>query len=115
MLESHGIHWKGATYAHMVSESVLALCVNKSGDNWQFTVMIIDSPADCSDMNIEIEVYEIDTPADTRLSAKVRCHPCSIDQSVAEVKGLGLYVHHRFMERMFTEDSLKFTVSFSIL
>jgi len=115
-LERRSIHWKVATFFHVASDSLFALCVNKSGDNWQFTVVILASSVVCSDMNIEMEVYETDSPTDTRLSSKVRCHPCSIDQSVAEMKGLGLYVHHRFMEKIVSrKDSFKFTVSFSFL
>jgi len=111
-LDSRRLSWRVRTYIY--KERFLALCVNKSGENWQFIVVMSDPPEDCSEFNIEMEVYETDSDPDTRLSAKVRCHPCSIDQPVAEMKGLGLYVHHSFMKKMMLQkDSFKFTVSFS--
>jgi len=93
-----------------------ALCVRKLGENWQFIVVMFESPNLCSYFNIEMEVYESDSSPDTRHSAKVRCHPCSIDESVGEMKGLGLCVHHKLMEKMILkEDNFRFTVSFSFL
>jgi len=106
------LYWKVATYSHL--GSLLALCVNKDGDNWQFIVVMFETPEVCADFNIKMKVYEADSDPDTRLSAKVHCHPCSIDEPRAEMKGLGLCVHHRFMKRMLLkEDCCKFEVSFS--
>jgi len=111
-LDNRRLSWGVRTYIY--KERFLALYVNKSGENWQFIVVMSDPPEDCSEFNIKMEVYEIGSDPDTRLSAKVRCHPCSIDQPVAEMKGLGLYVHHSFMKKMMLQkDSFKFTVSFS--
>jgi len=94
--------------------SCLALRVVKSGEHWQFTVVMFESPKACSNINIEMEVYEKNSPSDTRFSVKVRCNPCSIDEPVAETKGLGLYVHHELMKRMvLKDDSFQFTVTFS--
>jgi len=110
---SNGLHWKVATYSHM--GYLLALCVNKSHNNmWQFIVVMFETPEVCAEFNVEIEVYEADSDVDTRVSAKVHCHPCSIDEPRAEMEGLGLCVHHRFMKRMMLrEDCYKFCVSFS--
>jgi len=113
MFESPRLHFKVYTYVYM--GSLLALYVNKSGDNWHFTVVMCFPPEVCSEFNIEMEVYETGSDPDTRLSAKIRCHPCSIDQPVAEMNGLCLSVHHRFMEMMLKKDSMRFTVSFSFL
>jgi len=114
MLESPRLTWQVKTYNY--EGRFLALCACKLGENWQFTVVILDPPECCSDFNIKMEVYETDSDPDTRLRAKVRCHPCSIDQPAAEMKGLGLYVHHSFMKKMMLQkDSFKFTVSFSFL
>ena len=106
------LHWNVSTFLY---EGIsLALCVQKSGENWQFTVVMFECPKVCSRFKIEMEVYAADSIPETRLSAKVRCHPCSIDESVAEMKGRGLCVPHRFMERMIPkEDKFRFTVSFS--
>ena len=91
-----------------------ALCVRKVGQNWQFNVVMFERPELCSILNIEMEVYESDSSPDTRHSAKVRCHPCSIDEPLNEMKGLGLCVNHRLMERMILkEGNFKFTVSFA--
>ena len=106
------LYWTVATFLYMGVN--LALYVKKSGDYWQFTVVMFECPAVCSDFNIKMEVYATDSRPDTRLSAKVRCHPCSIDDPLAEMKGLGLVVHHRLMKRMILkEDSFRFTVSLS--
>jgi len=114
MLESPRLIWKVKTYIY--GGPFLALCASKLGENWQFTVVMSVPPEDCTDFNIEMEVYETDSDPDTRLSAKVRCHPCSIDQPEAETKGLGLYVHHSFMKKMMLQkESFKFTVTFSFL
>ena len=110
------LHWQVMTYAYKWLQ--FALCVEKSGEYWQFTVVMFACPETCSLFTIEMEVYESDSPAGSkrRLAGKVCCHPCSIDQPVAEMKGLGLCVHHRLMEwMMLKEDSFKFTVSFSFL
>jgi len=111
-LTSNPISWQVRTYSYM--GSCLALRVMKSGEHWQFTVVMFKSPEVCSNINIEMEVYETNSPPDSRLSVRARCHPCSIDESVAETKGLGLYVHHELMKRMvLKDDSFKFTVTFS--
>jgi len=112
VLDNPRLTWKVKTYFY--KERFLALCASKLGENWQFTVVMSEPPEDCKDFNIEMEVYETDSDPDTRQSVKVRCHPCSIDQPVGEMKGLGLYVHHSFMkEMMLQKDSFKFTVTFS--
>ena len=113
VFENHNqIHWKVSTFLH--DGISLALCAQKTKDNWQFTVVMFECPEMCSCFNIEMEVYAADSLPETRHSAKVRCHPCSIDETVAEMKGRGLCVPHRFMERlMLKEDEFRFTVSFS--
>ena len=105
-------HWKVSTFLY---EGIsLALCVQKSRENWQFTIVMFECPKVCSRFKVEMEVYATDSIEETRLRATVRCQPCSIDETVAEMKGLGLCVSHRFMERMtLIEDEFRFTVSFS--
>ena len=91
-----------------------ALNVHKSGDYWQFLIIMFASPEVCKEYNIKMEVYESDSPPDARLGARVRCHPCSIDKTVAERKGSGLIVHSQFMEELILkEDGFNFTVSMS--
>ena len=91
-----------------------ALNVHKSGDYWHFLVFMFASPEVCKEYNIKMEVYESDSPPDARLGARVRCHPCSIDKTVAERKGSGLIVHSQFMEELILkEDGFNFTVSMS--
>ena len=93
-----------------------ALNVHKSGDFWRFVIIMFVTPEVCKEFNIETEVYETDSPPDARLSAKFRCHPCSIDKTIAEIEGSGLVVHHKFMEQMILkEDRFEFTVSISFL
>merc|ERR1712179_366571 len=113
MFESHRLHCKINTYVYR--GTLLALYVNKSGDTWFFSVVMCVPPQVCSVFKIKMEVCETGADPDTRLSAKIRCHPCSIDQPVAEMNGLCLSVHHRFMEMMLKKDSMRFTVSFSFL
>jgi len=111
----NGLHWKVATYSH--AGYLLALRVNKSANNmWQFIIVMFETPEVCAEFNVEIEVYEADSDPNTRLSAKVHCHPSSIDEASAEMEGLGLCVHHRFMKRMMLkEEYCRFIVSFSFL
>jgi len=112
LLGSYGLHWKIPTVSYM--GSLHALCVNKIGDNWQFIVVTFETPEICAEFNIEMEVYEADSDPDTRLSAKIHCHPSSIDEPRAEMEGLGLCVHHRFMKKMAPkEDCFKFMFSFT--
>jgi len=113
-LQNPQISWKMTTYCF--EGHFFVLKVNKIGDYWRFAITMFESPDVCSKFNIEIEVYETNSSPDTRLSARVRCHPCSVDQTAAEMDGLGLYVPHKFMMKMMLkEDSFKFTVSFSFL
>lgn len=92
----------------------LTLDVQKSEDSWWFVIVMFESPEVCKNLNIEIKVYQTYSPPDSRLGVKLRCHPCSIDQSPAERKGLGLVVPHRLMEQIILqEDSFEFTVSFN--
>jgi len=110
LLNNHGLHWKIQTVSYM--GSLHALCVNKLGDNWQFIVVTFETPEFCAEFNIEMEVYEADSDRDTRLSARIHCHPSSIDEPRAEMEGLGLCVHHRFMKKMaLKEDGFKFMFS----
>merc|ERR1711936_1273264 len=97
-LHNPKISWKVKTYCHEGYYFVLK--VDKSGDYWRFVIVMFESPEVCSEFNIKIKVYETNSSPDTRLSAKVRCDPCSIDQSEAEMEGFGLNVPHRFMEEM---------------
>merc|ERR1712025_1493146 len=85
--------WPGAMFA---------VCSTKSGDYYHFTVVMFESVEVCSTVNMEIEVYEKSSSqsADTRESAKLRCKPCSIDESKSDMKHLGLAVHHKVMENM---------------
>ena len=94
-----------------------ALNVNKSGDYWRFFMVMFESSEVCSDFSVEMDVYETNSPPDTRQSMKARCHPCPIDQTIPEMEGYcyGLVVHHKFMKTMFKEDSFKLTVSISFL
>ena len=87
-----------------------ALNMRKAGDYWQFVTVMFESPEVCAEFNLEMEVKAtIKSPADTPLSAKVLCHPCSID---AELEGSGLIVHRKFMEDMvIKKGEAKFTIS----
>ena len=106
--------WTTSTYCF--NGHFLALNVHKSGDSWRFVVVMFESPEVCKEFNIKLEVYRTNSPPNSRLSAKVRCHPFSIDQTEAEIDGFGLIVPHKFMEQQMIlpeEDSFLFTVSFS--
>ena len=112
ILKTPEMSWKVKTY-HFDGH-FFALNVRKSGDSWRFVIVMFESPEVSKDFNIEMEVYETRSPPETRLSAKIRCHPCSIDQTAAEMEGCGLIVHHKFMEEMILkEERFNFTVSFS--
>jgi len=112
ILKTPEMLWKAKTY--LFDDHYFALNVRKSGDSWRFVIVMFESPEVSKDFNIEMEVYETRSPPETRLSAKIRCHPCSIDQTAAEMEGCGLIVHHKFMEEMILkEDRFNFTVSFS--
>jgi len=112
ILKTPEMSWKAKTY--LFDDHYFALNVRKSGDSWRFVIVMFESPEVSKDFNIEMEVYETRSPPETRLSAKIRCHPCSIDQTAAEMEGCGLIVHHKFMEEMILkEDRFNFTVSFS--
>jgi len=112
MLEIPMIDWKVRTFCF--EGHFYSLNVNKSGDTWQFVIVMFESILVCSENHVEIEVYEKDSYPDTRLSAKVRCNPCSIDHTEAELEGFGLIVHHKFMKMMLKEDNFfKFTVCLS--
>jgi len=114
LLDSPRLGWKVKTYSYKGSH--FALCVNKLGEYWQFTAVMFESLDVCWKYNIVMEVYARNSDPVTRTSAKVCCNPCSIDQSVAEMKGLGLLVHHKFMEKMMLkEEGFKFMVSLSFL
>merc|ERR1712243_27043 len=113
-LQAPKLSWKTMTYCF--NDHFLAPNVHKSGDSWRFVVVMFESPEVCKEFNIEIEVYRTNAPPNSRLSAKVRCHPCSIDQTEAEMDGFGLIVPHKFMKQQIIlpeEDSFKFSVSFS--
>ena len=111
-LKNPQISWKVTTYCY--DGHFFALKVNKAGDFWRFVIVMFESPAVCSEFSIGTEVYEASSSPDRRISAKVRCQPCSIDHTAAEMEGFGLYVPHRFMEKMvLKEESFRFTVSFS--
>ena len=90
-----------------------ALTVRKLGDYWHFVIVMFESPEVCAEFNLEMEVQEtIKSPADTPLSVKALCHPCSIDQIDAEMEGSGLIVHCRLMEKMVNKKGrIKFTIS----
>jgi len=113
-LQNPHISWKMTTYYH--ERHFLVLKVNKIGEYWRFVIVMLESLEVCSKFNIEIEVHETNSCPDTRLNARVRCQPCSVDQTPAEMEGFGLYVPHKFMMKMMLkEDSFKFTVSLSFL
>ena len=93
---------------------IFALKVNKLGDSWRFVIVMFESPEVSKEFNVEIEVYRTNSPPDSRLSAMVRCHPSSIDQTAGEMEEIGLVVPHNVMEEMILyEGRFKFTVSFS--
>jgi len=95
------------------SGALFALCMIKSGEYFHFTVVMFEPAEVCSAINMEIEVYERNShqSPDTRESAKLRCKPCSIDESKSNMKHLGLTVHHKVMENMILRgDRFKFIV-----
>jgi len=78
-----------------------ALCIVRSGGYYHFTVVMFESAEVCSAINMEIEVYEKrSSQSPDRESAKLRCKPCSIDESKSDMIHLGLSVHHKVMEKM---------------
>ena len=95
------------------SGALFALCSIKSGDYYYFTVVMFESAEVCSVIDMEIQIYEkSSSPSpDTPQSAKLRCKPCSIDESKSDMKHLGLTVHHNVMENMVIRgERFKFTV-----
>ena len=91
---------------------LFAVCSTKSGDYYHFTVVMFGSAEACSAINMEIEVYEkSSSPSPDRQSAKLRCKPCSIDETKSDMKHLGLTVYHKVMENMVLRgEGFKFTV-----
>ena len=88
-----------------------ALCTSKSGEYYHITMVMFESPLVCSDINIEIEVFEHSSSPDKQPYAKLRCNPCSIDEAKSDMKHLGLSVHYKVMEKMvLKEESFVFTV-----
>ena len=110
-LQAPELTYKVATYCY--DGHLFALNVRKSGDYWHFVIVMFESPEVCAEFNLEMEVQEtIKSPADTPLSVKALCHPCSIDQIDAEMEGSGLIVHCRLMEKMVNKKGrIKFTIS----
>ena len=53
---------------------------HKSDNYWYFNIVMFESPEVCSSFNVEIEVYEKNSSPDSRLSAKLRSKPSSIDE-----------------------------------
>ena len=93
------------------SGTLCALQVSKFSDYYHFTVVMFESAEFCSGISMEIEVYEKQSSSDTRLSTRLRCYPCSIDEVKWEMKHLGLTVHHKIMEKLvLREESFDFTV-----
>jgi len=111
-LQNPLIYWKVRTFCF--EGHFFALTVSKSGDYWQFLIVMFVSAEVSSEYNIEMQVYDPNSSPDKRLCAKACFHPCSIDQTTAEKEGLGLIVHNKFMkEMMLKEDGFRFIVSFS--
>jgi len=94
--------WNVETYSYQ--DFNFAICAEISDDHFYSYVVMFESPEVCSRFDIEIEVYAAKGSASStktkRHSAKVCCNPCSIDQSMSELKELGLTVHHKAMEKM---------------
>jgi len=108
------LHWKVRTFSYQGFN--FAGCAEKSDDHFHFSVVMFETPEVCSRFHIEIEVYEKNASPTKRLSARVCCNPCSIDQAESELKKLGLTVHHLAMEKMvLKEDSFDFTISVTFL
>ena len=93
-------------------DKLLNVRMSKNCDCWQFVIVMFESPKGCAELNIDMEVYASNSHPDTRLSARVRCHPCSIDQTVAEMEGSGLVVHSNLMEEIISKED-ELTISFS--
>ena len=112
-LSNPQLDWKVGLYCHM--DVHFALCITKSDGYYRFTPVMFESPEVCSEFNIEMEVYGTYSSPEKRLSAKLRCKPCSIDDPKSVLKDLGLSVHHKVMEKMVVprEDNFVFTVAFS--
>jgi len=111
-LQAPLLYWTVRTFCF--DGHLFALTVNKSGDLWQFLILMFESAEVSSEYNIDMQVYETNSSPDKRVSAKACCRPYSIDQTAAEKKGLGLIVHNKFMkEMMLKEDRFRFSFSFS--
>jgi len=105
-------HWSVITYSYM--GAIFALCAYKSDYCWHFNIVMFESPEVCSSFNVEIEVYEKNSSPDSRLSAKLRCKPSSIDEPRDEIEELGLSINDKLMRKLvLRENSFNFTVSFS--
>jgi len=106
--------WDLETYSYQ--DCNFAICAEISDDHFYFYVVMFESPKVCSRFDMEIEVYAKNASPTKRHSAKVCCNPCSIDQSMSELKELGLTVHHKAMEKMaLKEGSTDFTMSVTFL
>ena len=106
--------WPLKMFSYQDSEGdghYFVLCASKSGDYYHITMVMFESPLVCSDINIEIEVFEHSASPDKQPYAKLRCNPCSIDEAKSDMKHLGLSVHYKVMEKMvLKEESFVFTV-----
>ena len=105
----------GLTLTFCYGGHSFALTVRMSGNYWHFVIVMFESPEVCAEFKLEMEVQEtIKSPADTPLGVKALCHPCSIDQTGAEMEGSGLIVHRKLVEEMsIKEGRIKFNISTS--
>jgi len=116
MIANPGLSWAWPGPMFSCSGNKFNLCAIKSGEYYHFTMVMFESPVICSAVNLEMEVYDSRSPPQTRLSVKIRCNPCSIDEVKSDMKYLGLTVHHKIMEKMaLREESFDFTVLISFL
>ena len=111
-LSDANMHWSVITYFYM--GAFFALCAYKSDNYWHFNIVMFESPEVCSSFNVEIEVHEKNSSPDSRLSAKLRCKPSSIDEPRQEIEDLGLSINDNLMRKLaLRENSFEFTVSFT--
>jgi len=100
------------TYSYMGVH--FALCASKTDNYWHFYIVMFESPEVCSSFNIEMEIFEYNSSSDSRVKAKLRCKPCSIDEPRHEIEDLGLSINDKLMRKMFLrENCYDFGVSFS--
>jgi len=112
-IENQGTCWKVDTFSYRGTS--FAICPQKIGNCYYFTMVMFESKEVCSKYKIEIEVHERGLSRhDSDVGIRFRGNPCSIDEDKALVKYRGVSVHQEVMKTMpKRNEDLPFTLSFS--